>query len=114
MWESARTLDEKGLGPMIVFAEHRYYGKSLMNNSLHYLQHEEALADFVNLIGYLKTEFNVSKKSALISFGGSYGGMLTAWAKMKYPTVFDGAIAGSAPILAFDGDAKETAREAGN
>lgn len=40
---------------------------------------------------------------ATILFGGSYGGMLAAWMRIKYPNHFQGAVASSAPILQFKG-----------
>lgn len=106
MWDIATDFDA-----LLVFAEHRYYGKSrpFENETYYsdpkymgYLNSEQALADFVELISYLKTKPNM-KNSPVIVFGGSYGGMLSAWLRIKYPHVVQGAIASSAPILHFTG-----------
>lgn len=94
---------------LVVFAEHRYYGESLPfgNKSftsphyLGYLTSSQALADYVDLINSLQAEN--SKKIPVVAFGGSYGGMLAAWLRMKYPHIVIGSIAASAPILQFEG-----------
>jgi lysosomal Pro-X carboxypeptidase len=64
---------------------------------------ENTLIDYVELIKHVKTKFN-AENSAVIAFGGSYGGMLAAWMRMKYPHVIQGALAASAPILSFKGN----------
>ncbi|XP_045616290.1 lysosomal Pro-X carboxypeptidase [Procambarus clarkii] len=104
MWDIAPEFNA-----MVVFAEHRYYGVSMPygNESFSepkytgYLTSEQALADYVELITYLKTAISGAEKSPVITFGGSYGGMLAAWFRMKYPHIVQGAIAASAPILQF-------------
>ncbi|KAG1707322.1 hypothetical protein DVH05_026514 [Phytophthora capsici] len=102
MWENA---DE--FGAMLVFAEHRYFGKSVpfgkdVTKHMRYLSTEQALADYAVLITHLKTEWK--RDIPVIGFGGSYGGMLGSWFRMKYPHIIDGVIAASAPILSYFGD----------
>jgi len=85
---------------MLVFVEHRYYGQSMPFgvdsfrdlDHLKYLTTEQALADFAVLITALQNGlvavYNAS--SPVIAFGGSYGGMLAAWLRMKFPNVVQG------------------------
>jgi lysosomal Pro-X carboxypeptidase len=106
MWDIAQ--DFKAL---LVFAEHRYYGQSLpfgdetykVLTNLNYLTSEQALADFAELISFIKSDISGATNSPVVAFGGSYGGMLAAWFRIKYPNVIIGSVAASAPIWQFTG-----------
>jgi hypothetical protein len=95
---------------LLLFAEHRYYGATLpfgansFDNAttLQFLTAEQALADYSILVPWYKKAMNCSS-APVISFGGSYGGMLTAWFRQKYPWVTAGGIAASAPVRQFPG-----------
>jgi lysosomal Pro-X carboxypeptidase len=118
MWELAPIFHAH-----VVFVEHRYEGQSLppanlSRDCLSYASTIQALADYATilkdeLIPQLSGTRSSSSRSrtpllpppppppAVIAFGGSYGGMLSAWFRFKYPHIVTGAIAASAPIGAF-------------
>ena len=96
MWDNGPVLNA-----LLVFAEHRFFGKSLpcaggFEECGDLLGTEQAMSDYATLIASLRQQY--SETSATIVFGGSYGGMLAAWMRMRYPYLVDGAIASSAPI----------------
>ncbi|KAM7531542.1 hypothetical protein LguiB_034952 [Lonicera macranthoides] len=97
---------------LLVFIEHRFYGKSIPYggdeevayknaSTLGYLSSTQALADFATLIIDLKKNLTATD-SPVVVFGGSYGGMLAAWFRLKYPHVTIGALSSSSPILNFE------------
>lgn len=94
---------------LLVFIEHRFYGESTpfgkkshkTAETLGYLNSQQALADYAILIRSLKQNLS-SEASPVVVFGGSYGGMLAAWFRLKYPHIAIGALASSAPIIHFD------------
>ncbi|TYG59997.1 hypothetical protein ES288_D07G031800v1 [Gossypium darwinii] len=112
-WFAANTGFMLDIAPkfkaLLVFIEHRFYGKSMpfgkdsyqSAKTLGYLNSQQALADFAVLITSLKQNLS-SEASPVVVFGGSYGGMLAAWFRLKYPHIAIGALASSAPILQFD------------
>ncbi|KAI6683872.1 hypothetical protein NL676_029785 [Syzygium grande] len=98
---------------LLVFIEHRYYGTSIPfgmsleealkdPNARGYFTSSQALADYAAIIRDMKEELK-AKDCPVIVVGGSYGGMLASWFRLKYPHLAFGALASSAPILYFDG-----------
>jgi len=83
----------KDMGALVVFAEHRYFGKSFPFNKTvaltspynQYLTVENTMMDYVQLVKHIKANYKGAEHKAVIAFGGSYGGMLSAWIRMKYP-----------------------------
>ena len=103
------TLARK-FGALVVFAEHRFYGKSMpfgnqtfQKENLRFLSVEQVMWDYIDLLNGIKQQYPELKDRATVAFGGSYGGMLAAWLRMKYPSHFQGAIASSAPVRWFKG-----------
>ena len=94
---------------VVLFAEHRYYGTSLpfrdsfAPDHIKYLTVDQTMMDYVKLLQKIKASNANYAKSPVIAFGGSYGGMLAAWIRMKYPHMIQGALASSAPIMFFPG-----------
>ncbi|KAL3319651.1 Dipeptidyl peptidase 2 [Cichlidogyrus casuarinus] len=91
---------------LVVFGEHRYYGESLPFGDpsltfkqpyIQFLSIEQAMADYAYMIPEIQLIFK-AENSPVIAFGGSYGGLLAAYMRAKYPHIVDGAIAASAPV----------------
>lgn len=99
--------------------EHRYYGQTLIPSShstsdYSYLTIEQALADFSEVLTFLRRDpslgysednylnnlnYPLSLRGArTFLFGGSYGGQLVAFHRLKYPHLSDGGIMSSAPV----------------
>jgi len=71
---------------LAVAPEHRCYGASVLPYGCGYgsstygglLSHEQALADYALLLDSLLTNLSATS-SPVVTFGGSYGGMLAYW-----------------------------------
>jgi lysosomal Pro-X carboxypeptidase len=83
------------LNGLVVYAEHRYFGESWpFDKSIaftapydSYLTLEQVMMDYVEFIKYIKYSYE-AEDCPVIVFGGSYGGMLAAWLRMKFPHMF--------------------------
>jgi pimeloyl-ACP methyl ester carboxylesterase len=85
----------------VVSLEHRFYGDSqpfptLSNENLKYLRTDFALADLANFQAFAKAKWGL--KGKWIAMGGSYPGSLSAYYRLKYPSLVVGSLASSAPV----------------
>jgi lysosomal Pro-X carboxypeptidase len=101
-------LVKKEMSGLLVYLEHRYFGESMpfgskeasySKENLTFLTTQEAVADLARFAQQLKKER--CPDCPVIAFGGSYGGMLACWLRMKYPQAVDMAHCASAPIYYF-------------
>ncbi|XP_068084142.1 putative serine protease F56F10.1 isoform X2 [Anabrus simplex] len=96
------VLQQARINNGLIFAlEHRYYGKSFPESGFDgrptYLSSEQALADIAY---FIESHKELYPHSPWIVGGCSYAGNLATWMRLKYPHLVNGAIAGSAPVLA--------------
>ena len=103
MWTLGETF-----GATLIFAEHRFEGRSVpytattpSNCNMAYCTSTQALADYVTLLSTIHTNTTTNTPRPVIAFGGSYGGMLAAWMRIKYPFAIVGALSSSAPLWGF-------------
>jgi len=59
------------------------------------------MMDYANLVEHIKDKYSIAPNSPVITFGGSYGGMLAAWMRMKFPSIISAAVVSGGPILYF-------------
>jgi len=90
----------KDFNALVVFAEHRYYGESMIRpHDMSYLTVEQAMADFNTLNVHVREKWSMPSEAAFVVFGGSYGGNLAMWLRLKNSNLWAGAIASSATPL---------------
>ena len=80
-------------GYIVIFPKgvHSYFPATFQSHKyMNYFTSEQALADFAVLIVSMKKTLPGATNSSVVSFGGSYGGMLSAWLRIKYPNVVVG------------------------
>jgi serine protease 16 len=95
----------KEIGGLILALEHRYYGESqpvpnLSTANLKWLTSRQALGDIAQFHGYICEKYHLKDNNRWITFGGSYPGMLAAWARIKYSDLIFAAVSSSAPVEA--------------
>jgi len=96
-------------GAMFFALEHRYYGCWNMSacpysdydeSPLQWLSSQQALHDLASFRKFAETKYCLSDDSKWITFGGSYPGMLAAWARVEFPDLIYASVSSSSPVHA--------------
>ena len=84
----------------MALSEHRYYGESVPDpHDLSFLTVEQSLSDCNTLAVHMRRKWKMPAATAFVVFGGSYGGNLALWLRLKNPNLWAGAVASSATPL---------------
>jgi thymus-specific serine protease len=73
---------------------------SLDTSVLPLLTSQQALADAAQFIAYIKQNISASANASVVTWGGSYAGALSAWARLKHGDVVTASVASSGPVQA--------------
>ena len=92
-------------GALLFALEHRFYGGSqptsdLSLENMGLLSSHQALADLATFVTWANEEYGIPADAKWVTFGGSYPGALSAWARLKFPNLIHAAVASSGPVQA--------------
>lgn len=94
------------LGALTLALEHRYYGKSnpfgmsWSTDNLQYLSTPQAVEDIATFLSFVSTKYGLTSANKVVTFGGSYPGMVSAFARLKHPELVHASVSSSAPVQA--------------
>lgn len=63
-----------------------------------YLSSQQALGDLVHFHGFISTTHNLTSRHKWVTWGGSYPGMMAAYARQLHPSLFHAAVSSSSPL----------------
>ena len=116
MLELAKRIAAQNTHTVHLYAlEHRYYGKSypkfedqngnkispLTVENLRYLSSRQALEDLAHFVHTMNQKTGTSKDNSMntwVTFGGSYPGLMSLYARYKYPHLVFASVSSSAPL----------------
>ena len=118
MLELAKRIAKTNTHDVMLYAlEHRYYGKSypefvdphtgnqtspLSRENLRFLSSRQALEDLAHFVQTMNKETDTddeeNNSNTWVTFGGSYPGLMSMYARYKYPHLIFASVSSSAPL----------------